>query len=69
MYFLKDFFVFIFLLIVFLLVLDFEKFGGLSAVIQALNSNRAEVRVIAAWLLGKACQINPNIQYQVLGQN
>ncbi|KAL8045265.1 hypothetical protein ABFX02_08G101800 [Erythranthe guttata] len=38
---------------------DLHKLGGLTAVIRELNNPNAEIRIISAWILGKASQNNP----------
>ncbi|CAM8934088.1 unnamed protein product [Rhodiola kirilowii] len=45
---------------------DFNKLGGLVAIMQKLNSPDLEVRKSSAWIIGKACQNNPVVQKQVL---
>jgi len=42
-----------------------EKLGGLAAVIRQLDNVEPDVRKLAAWVLGKACQNNPVVQKQV----
>ncbi|XP_021765577.1 nucleotide exchange factor SIL1-like isoform X1 [Chenopodium quinoa] len=45
---------------------DLNKLGGLAAVIRQLDNAEPDVRKLAAWVLGKACQNNPVVQKQVL---
>ncbi|KAL7135269.1 hypothetical protein ABFS83_11G082400 [Erythranthe nasuta] len=45
---------------------DLHKLGGLTAVIKELNNPNAEIRIISAWILGKAGQNNPFVQNQIL---
>ncbi|KAL7094170.1 hypothetical protein ACP275_11G085100 [Erythranthe tilingii] len=45
---------------------DLHKLGGLTAVIKELNNPNAEIRIISAWILGKASQNNPFVQNQIL---
>ncbi|KAL9151925.1 hypothetical protein ABFS82_11G084100 [Erythranthe guttata] len=45
---------------------DLHKLGGLTAVIKELNNPNPEIRIISAWILGKASQNNPFVQNQVL---
>ncbi|XP_062155292.1 hsp70 nucleotide exchange factor FES1 isoform X2 [Alnus glutinosa] len=45
---------------------DLNKLGGLAVVIQELNNPEPDIRMVAAWILGKASQNNPVVQRQVL---
>ncbi|KAL1199821.1 hypothetical protein V5N11_013079 [Cardamine amara subsp. amara] len=45
---------------------DLSKSGGLSVVAGELNHSDTDVRKLAAWVIGKACQNNPFVQEQVL---
>ncbi|KAL5704768.1 hypothetical protein ACHQM5_023146 [Ranunculus cassubicifolius] len=45
---------------------DMDKFGGLTAVIQELSNSDQEMRILSAWILGKASQNNLVVQKQIL---
>ncbi|XP_024527110.1 hsp70 nucleotide exchange factor FES1 [Selaginella moellendorffii] len=45
---------------------DLNKLGGLEAVIDVLQSPEEDIRVAAAWVLGKASQNNRLVQSQIL---
>lgn len=45
---------------------DLDKLGGLAAVVRQLDNVVPDVRKLAAWVIGKACQNNPVVQKQVL---
>ncbi|XP_020208639.1 nucleotide exchange factor SIL1 isoform X2 [Cajanus cajan] len=45
---------------------DLNKLGGLLAVTKELNHSDPGIRTVAAWVIGKASQNNPNVQQQIL---
>ncbi|KAF6163759.1 hypothetical protein GIB67_012118 [Kingdonia uniflora] len=45
---------------------DLNNLGGLAVVIRELNNSDQEIRLTAAWILGKASQNNPTVQKQIL---
>ncbi|XP_060969270.1 uncharacterized protein LOC133036666 [Cannabis sativa] len=45
---------------------DLSKIGGLAVVIQELNHVDSDTRTLAAWILGKSSQNNPEVQSKVL---
>ncbi|KAM6562675.1 hypothetical protein CsatB_022673 [Cannabis sativa] len=45
---------------------DLSKIGGLAVVIQELNHVDPDTRTLAAWILGKSSQNNPEVQSKVL---
>lgn len=45
---------------------DLDKLGGVAAVIRQLDNVEPDVRKLAAWVLGTACQNNPVVQNQIL---
>lgn len=50
-------------------VADLDKLGGLLPVIGELERPEEELRITAAWVLGKACQNNLIVQKQVSVSN
>lgn len=50
-------------------VADLDKLGGLLPVIAELERPEEELRMTAAWVLGKACQNNLIVQKQVSMSN
>jgi hypothetical protein len=60
------FFVFKLKIVSFLVFISFfNKLGGLAVVIQELNNPEPDIRMVAAWILGKASPNNPVVQRQV----
>jgi hypothetical protein len=45
---------------------DLHKLGGLTAIVEELNRPEEDLRVLAAWILGKASQNNGLVQDQVI---
>lgn len=45
---------------------DLCKLGGFAVIIRELNHPDPDIRIISAWILGKASQNNPYVQKQVL---
>lgn len=50
-------------------VADLDKLGGLLPIIAELERPEEELRMTAAWVLGKACQNNLIVQKQVSMSN
>ncbi|KAH7437618.1 hypothetical protein KP509_05G081000 [Ceratopteris richardii] len=48
---------------------DLHKLGGLVVVVNELNRAEKELRILAAWVLGKASQNNELVQNQLLELN
>ncbi|MCO5564000.1 hypothetical protein L7F22_017655 [Adiantum nelumboides] len=44
---------------------DFQKLGGLVVVVNELDTKEQDLRILAAWVLGKASQNNEAVQNQV----
>lgn len=44
---------------------DLHKLGGLVVVVEELNREEEDLRILAAWILGKASQNNGLVQEQV----
>eukprot|EP01018_Ginkgo_biloba_P035045 Gb_33601 [translate_table: standard] len=45
---------------------DLKRLGGLTSIIEQLDREEEELRITAAWVLGKASHNNPIVQKQIL---